>query len=831
MQLYAVFGHPLPIRNEGHLTHHDWPGLVYQEDWPHQLGVWSASASIPASCGYFCVGLSPRLQCRSGEERTEELVEGVRSWVAAGFWWCEWWFRWWGRWGHLGNGNFSLPVHFRMFLHPQLLQPCFWWFLMFQGQGLKDMEHHGTWWNNTIAPDSPGQEEDGKHDDSHDGGEKGDDPEEPAAECNEAEVCHIFEAVQSDVALSKELVMELKDHAPNQVKTPKPDDEPEPAEDSDVENKVEAEPKKAKSGGLIRGLADVLAQSGLDNFVPEGGEAADLCLARLRKMGCYMQSFTALVRCKEAILSRASILGEAPSHNPHHVLEFDLAEARAEYHCTAQRQSRFALWADFGERAKQVLEGSLDKDESSGARPINLLHPNCCLDPKEEHRACQVLLARPFMNGGELGPCRLVVVTGVWRGAKSQQKKSKDAPYPGSSLPISAATKIHGKALFPEKEVDDQKWHLFTATGRTPVFCLDAHDGSLVMEIPPDCFRYTYKPDCLEVWLSPKSIKCVKTIMASNLPFVPKKKHDGATPTFFTEEDFAKSGTGTNKNIAKCINAMRHDQEVHFGQFVEKDHAQTVKLRRGSWYHHRHPNYSSTVWVPGYPQNNLGCFWHWGGCFLGFPSVAFFWGIMGDHLELFQEYSGSKVHKGIYFMVWYVWVILSMYAIIRVALGFFWWIFWLMQMVPSSGKIWWQHGLNFWLGPQAISRGMAGSIPISRWWARRCKHMGASAAAPGSGLRDIAGHQSFVFFGLDFLPRFGKLVLMELQRVAPQPGDEASKFPKFLIKVFRESEAPLKLESWSMGWPEWSDVIRVQYNTVPNAWCCTVSRYDRSRWS
>lgn len=256
--------------------------------------------------------------------------------------------------------------------------------------------------------------------------------EGPAADCNESEIFHLIEAVQSDVALSKELTMEFKNHTPNEAKHRIPDDEAEPAKDSDVENEIEAEQKKAKTGGLIRGLADVLAQSGLDKFVPEEGEAADLCLARLRKMGPYMQSFTALVRCKEAILSRASILGEAPSKNPHRVLEFDLAEARAEYHCTAQRQSRFALWADFGERAKKVLEESLDKDESSGARPINLLNPNCCLDPKQEHRACQVLLARPFMNGGELGPCRLVVVTDVWRGGKSQQKKSKDTPYPSS---------------------------------------------------------------------------------------------------------------------------------------------------------------------------------------------------------------------------------------------------------------------------------------------------------------------------------------------------------------------------------------------------------------
>lgn len=57
------------------------------------------------------------------------------------------------------------------------------------------------------------------------------------------------------------------------------------------------------------------------------------------------------------------------------------------------------------------------------------------------------------------------------------------------------------------------------------------------------------------------------------------------------------------------------------------------------------------------------------------------------------------------------------------------------------------------------------------------------------------GASSLWIFCFDFLPRFGKLVLMELQQVAPQPGDQASNFLKFLIKVFRESEAPLKLES------------------------------------
>lgn len=48
-----------------------------------------------------------------------------------------------------------------------------------------------------------------------------------------------------------------------------------------------------------------------------------------------------------------------------------------------------------------------------------------------------------------------------------------------------------------------------------------------------------------------------------------------------------------------------------------------------------------------------------------------------------------------------------------------------------------------------------------------------------------------------FSLRFGRLVLNELRAVSPTPGDNPLKFLRWLIKVYRESDAPLQLKSKS----------------------------------
>ena len=54
----------------------------------------------------------------------------------------------------------------------------------------------------------------------------------------------------------------------------------------------------------------------------------------------------------------------------------------------------------------------------------------------------------------------------------------------------------------------------------------------------------------------------------------------------------------------------------------------------------------------------------------------------------------------------------------------------------------------------------------------------------------------FFKFCLFLVFRYGLLVLKELRAVSPQPGDDAAKFRRWLIKVFRESEAPVEGMCW-----------------------------------
>lgn len=431
-------------------------------------------------------------------------------------------------------------------------------------------------------------------DENDDNDVEGDNGQSPHDESNgSAEVCNIVECVESDVLLGKAVAHELGQVGPSHEKSQTPDEEPsaeQSGEDEDNDSHEAQNQKRPKTGSLIRGLGDVLRQAGLDQFVPKEGEPEGAALGRVRRMAPFMQGFSALVRCQEKVLSRASIVGRAPSKMAHNILEFQLAEARAEYHCSAQRQSRFALWADFSGRILKCLQDLSEEEpekDHDGVREIKHLHPNSCLNASGDERVCQIVVIRPFMTGGELGPCRIALVVGAWRGGKTS-KKGKEVPWCGAGLPINAATRVHCKMLVPANIRDDQKRELLIANSKSHVFSLPAHNGGLVVEVPPDCFSFEYQDTQLKVWLCRKSIRCMKQINESNIPFQAKPKDADSVPVFFTEEDFARGGSGTNKNIAKFMNGMRRDQEVHFGQFVTKDSAQTVKLR---------PACSIMIWV------------------------------------------------------------------------------------------------------------------------------------------------------------------------------------------------------------------------------------------
>ncbi|CAK9006318.1 unnamed protein product [Durusdinium trenchii] len=123
-----------------------------------------------------------------------------------------------------------------------------------------------------------------------------------------------------------------------------------------------------------------------------------------------MKAFASMVRCEEQLLSKHRVLGPVLPVNEQQLFEHELSMANAEFHLSAARQSRHALWFDFQSRALVASKGEDETEDGKPLREIDRLNPSCFTNSENE-RVCQVLLVRPCLAGGDSGPLRIGALT------------------------------------------------------------------------------------------------------------------------------------------------------------------------------------------------------------------------------------------------------------------------------------------------------------------------------------------------------------------------------------------------------------------------------------
>lgn len=388
-------------------------------------------------------------------------------------------------------------------------------------------------------------------------------------------MCEAIETVETDIMLSHEIhersskLADLQDQSLIEVEDPVRSQGSE--DESEPQEPVE---KKPRCDACPRTLGGILSACGMKNFVPEN-DSEEKMLGRIEQMCPFFDAFTALVRCSEGILSKASVAGHGPKPREQWIHEHELSLARAEFHCSAQRQSRHSLWAQYSERVSQVVAematSQNDPLAADASTEVKVITPNSFSYPNGQ-RACQVLIVRVCKAGGDLGPLRLAVVVATWRGGRAGEKrKAKDYIWTEGSLPIQASTRVHVKLLRPEGVQNESGWHLCTATSVSSSLCLDPQDGSIIRQIPPACFEYSYEATQLKVWVSKASVRVIGHLNKTDIPFTKTKSQKDPVPTtFFTDVDFNRTERGS-KNMGKYLEQMRRDYETHFKQIVGDD--------------------------------------------------------------------------------------------------------------------------------------------------------------------------------------------------------------------------------------------------------------------
>ena len=411
-----------------------------------------------------------------------------------------------------------------------------------------------------------------------DGEEEDEDPtedpydaqDEQPSKMPQDEVTQSLHTVESGMELEKALTEESTDLEKAGPPVPVSDI---PAEHrDDAEDAEEPEVKKVKVDRCVKTLADVLSMSNLAKFNPSAEDTEHDLFQRMDKMRPYMNAFSTLVRCGEGLLGKAVITGDTSKLNAQQIFEMELSKANLEFHCSGHRQSRFALWADYSQRLFQALQADQPEEQPEDAeepvREITGLRPCSYLDDNGQ-RVSQVVLVRTCMAGDEAGPLRLGLVMTVFRGGKGPQNTSKSRPWLQGELPVRAATYVHIKQLVPQN-IKDEKGELCVCSSLTPTLTVDAHDGSILLELGPNYFTCKFSKHHVQVWVRKPAIKAMFRIAKANVPFEPVKKAVTDGPkTFYSEDDFGRTLAG-GKNIQKFMLQKKRDFEKHCGDLEDK---------------------------------------------------------------------------------------------------------------------------------------------------------------------------------------------------------------------------------------------------------------------
>lgn len=220
------------------------------------------------------------------------------------------------------------------------------------------------------------------------------------------EVVQSLHMVETGLELEKALAAESTELEKASPQVSVDDALPDNSEDTE-----EPEVKKMKVDRCVKTLRDVLTMSGLAQFNPSSEDTEHDLFQRIKKVRPFLNSFSTLVRCGEGLLGRAVVTGDTSKLNPQQIFEMELAKANLEYHCSGQRQSKHALWADYSQRLFQAAKAAAtetepQEDAEVPVKEITYLRP-CSYLGADGQRVSQIVLVRTCMAGNEAGSLRL----------------------------------------------------------------------------------------------------------------------------------------------------------------------------------------------------------------------------------------------------------------------------------------------------------------------------------------------------------------------------------------------------------------------------------------
>ncbi|CAE7286384.1 unnamed protein product [Symbiodinium sp. CCMP2592] len=313
--------------------------------------------------------------------------------------------------------------------------------------------------------------------------------------------------------------------------------------------------KRCKDQGITT-LLHVLAAADLCDFRP-----ADDCprklFARLRALHPHMASLNRRVRLAERLLSAPLINGKMRSPRDQVRWEHLLAKARAALLLFAANQTRHQLWADYSSRCVQAA--SVKKAdpgvELTGATPPVELRP---WDPVVQVVACRPLVAAM----GALNGMRLAVVVASWRAARGNGKKALNGK---GALPITAASCLHVVLLEPEQFQKEP--YVFSASTLSPVFCIEAHSGSLLYEVPAEAMQVKQGQNHVYIGLNQAAFDAYVAIANAQVALDPSKPDRKSCPqgptVYYVADDFKNSASGRS-NMKSYAVLMLQDYERLF---------------------------------------------------------------------------------------------------------------------------------------------------------------------------------------------------------------------------------------------------------------------------
>ncbi|CAE8646667.1 unnamed protein product [Polarella glacialis] len=340
-------------------------------------------------------------------------------------------------------------------------------------------------------------------------------------------------------------------------------------------------------------LADVLA--GLLAFASKVDDCEASCVQRVRSIFPAARRLSFLVRQAEGILSKAALQGLHGGENRHNTIEHIISLARIAIECSAAKQTRFALWANFStscsqfasngkaSKGKKAAVAAQTKANADVAQPVLFFLTPSSVDNETSScaRRYQVLVVRPDATQS----LRFALVAEVWRGGiHHDTARTAKKLVPIGPLPAECAVTIRAVLLMPAESGS------LVCSCLSPVVMLDAHDGSIMFEIPSASFEASECSTGLTFKLVPSAWaafslagKCLSQIEPVAKLSTSSSSAAGSTTRVFVETDFKDTAAG-KANMQTFFQCMREAWEsMHHPLVDQVGYVQLSKTERVLW--------------------------------------------------------------------------------------------------------------------------------------------------------------------------------------------------------------------------------------------------------